>query len=136
MERDCIIVGIGVNVTHSPAVILTGSDGGRPATSIVENLSDGVLDDNAANILGNKIFNDISEWLDSNDTSENVLADVEYCLDKSLQTLRPPLLSNDQSSGEILRQEIIPLRLNPDGSLLVSFLFMIIINISETLFLA
>ena len=127
MEQDSLVVGIGVNVSHSPVVPSTGPDCGRPATSITEQLTDQIIDAKYAHLLGNKIFNDICAWLDSSDTSENVLTDVEYCLDKSLQTLRPTraggtltLSDNEDSRGD-MRQEIIPLRINPDGSLWVSF---------------
>ena len=123
------MVGIGCNVFHSPAMQERGADAGRQATcvwehSVAGNADDAAgadLDDDAKQKfirgLGLKLFTAVSEWLDSRaDSAERVVCDVERLMTRTPQRLRQP-------SGAVHEgTEVLPVRINSDGSLEVSLL--------------
>lgn len=136
VERDVALVGIGCNVLTSPEVQKVGDNGGRDAGCIAEFIS---LDDSTTekgdtsevssaiqyrNLLANVIFDKTRSWLslqvsdEDYDTAEKVIADCGFKMNfGSVQRLRWDRYSGVGRSGEL--EEVIPLRLNHDGTLLV-----------------
>lgn len=105
---------------QAPPVLEVGSDAGRRATCIWEHYAH---DDDLVDVdeeqkqlfikkIGMKIFLSVSNWLDcKDDTKISVVDDFQGLMTKAPQRLR-------QTSGSIHEgTEVVPLRVNPDGSL-------------------
>jgi hypothetical protein len=59
-----------------------------------------------------EIFSIFQRWLESSDTAEDVIADFQSQMQMTTQRLRP-------SSTQLLTEKVVPLRVNPDGTLQV-----------------
>ena len=135
IEDDFVIAGIGCNVFHSPNVLECGSEAGREATCLwehtsMESLKGCDFPDLPVGFSGEppheymKIFIEhfarmlyisVSCWLESaDDNVDSVIFDCQRKLATGPQRLR----GNNKSIHE--GSEILPLRINRDGSLEVS----------------
>lgn len=139
IEDNSVLVGIGCNVLEAPKVDSNGSDGGRASTSISKhnqnimniNNNDNNISTNSDNkvesistsdppLLGLAvdIVEAIDEWLQNEDTASSVLKDFENMMTPVAQRVRTDRLVDES----LLGKEILPLRLNSDGSLVVRVL--------------
>lgn len=130
IENDFIIVGIGCNMFQAPVVKEVGVDAGRQATCVWNHCyhpSDpsseedhSALDDAKKQAvirsLGVKLFAAVSCWLDSKaDSGDAVIKDFQRMMTMSPQRLR-------QANGMVHEgTEVVPIRINSDGSLEVPY---------------
>jgi biotin-[acetyl-CoA-carboxylase] ligase BirA-like protein len=111
IENGRLLVGIGCNVAEAPVVPDAGADKGRSSTSIQEHAREGEQHD--ATAIAAEIIQATKDWLSSRDSAEYVVNDFESAMAKgAVQTLR-----NGPDEGK----QVIPLRINPDGTLHVKF---------------
>jgi hypothetical protein len=105
------------------------------ATSLLEHCCSPLEADGAAvDSIGTAIFQRLSNWLDDADSAEAVSREFEAIMSRSAQKLR------GRKQGSISERhvgtDVIPLRINPDGSLFVSsFLQLYLLFISLKAFL-
>ena len=141
IEDNSVLVGIGCNVLEAPKVDSNGTDGGRASTSIFkhnQNIMNNNNNNNDNNISTNSdnkvesistsdppllglavdIVEAIDEWLQNEDTASSVLKDFENKMTPVAQRVRTDRLVDES----LLGKEILPLRLNSDGSLVVRVL--------------
>jgi len=139
IEDNSVFVGIGCNVLEAPKVDSNGSDGGRASTSISKHNQNIMnINNNYNNISTNSdnkvesistsdppllglavdIVEAIDEWLQNEDTASSVLKDFENKMTPVAQRVRTDRLVDES----LLGKEILPLRLNSDGSLVVRVL--------------
>jgi BirA family biotin operon repressor/biotin-[acetyl-CoA-carboxylase] ligase len=134
IENNIALVGIGCNVCEAPIINTNGVEGGRPSTCL-KNHNMNIVNNVDSNIVTNKenklvsllpsnpsllelavdIVESINTWLESSDTTSSVIRDFENKMCTSTQRIREDRLV-DQS---LLGKEIMPLRLNDDGSLVI-----------------
>jgi biotin-(acetyl-CoA carboxylase) ligase len=127
IEHDFIIVGIGCNVYQSPLVEGAGADAGRQSTCLwdhchMNNTIETTVEENNSteevkkkefiHSIGLKLFASVSAWLDAReDTGERVVSDFQRLMTKTPQRLR-------QTNGRVHEgTEVLPIRINSDGSL-------------------
>jgi hypothetical protein len=140
---DRVLVGIGCNVRAAPEVEASGQQYGRLATCVADHAAGpsactssstsapatcpapapadtddaADLDPDAHKEIAAEIFGALAAWLTrppgdaARDTADGVLRDFERDMDRSLQRLR-----GDVAAGET----VLPVRLNPDGTLRVT----------------
>jgi biotin-(acetyl-CoA carboxylase) ligase len=123
MENDHMVIGIGVNVMTAPDVAVSGSNSGRPSTALclhsnnfhqvdLNRPSFSDPDEPAHHLLSKQILRRFERWLAvKHDPPQQVIEDFSRHMDMVEQTLR------DSSDPD--RQRVQPIRLNPDGTLLV-----------------
>jgi len=115
IEDDRLLIGIGCNVGAAPEVPLAGADEGRPSTCVKDNVdAKEECPEPCAMALdiAQEIVDSTRAWIDAQqDTAEYVVNEFESNMNTgAVQMLR---------SGEDEGKEVIPLRINPDGTLLV-----------------
>lgn len=135
IEDDNVLVGIGCNVLEAPTVESSGSEGGRSSTCLAKHNKDIMNNNNDHNIsidnnnkvvslnvsdpplleLAVDIIESIDTWLQNEDTVTSVLKDFKNKMSTASQRIRADRLV-DKS---LLDKQIVPLRLNDDGSLVV-----------------
>jgi biotin-[acetyl-CoA-carboxylase] ligase BirA-like protein len=135
IDDDNVVVGIGCNVCEAPTVDSNGAEAGRVSTCLSKHNKDilnNVDYDSIVTNTDNKVETllethppllglavDIVEaidiWLQNKDTPSSVLKDFEEKMTTATQRIRTDRLV-DQS---LLGKEVLPLRLNNDGSLVV-----------------
>lgn len=128
-----MLVGIGCNVLTSPQVEKSGQDGGRDSGCIADFISmdneqeEGELSPAVEyrNLLATKLYDNTATWLASQimvDTAEQVIFDCERKMVLGeTQRLRWDRVSNkdrSNSGGMAALEEVVPLKLNADGTLL------------------
>ena len=117
IENGRILIGIGCNIMSAPQVPTMGPDRGRSATCLHAHNEQLAQDHEAYKSLAADIASGFREWLSLGPGSDSGLltvSDFEWQMDKhSTQRIR---------SGEDADKEVMPLRLNPDGSLYVRML--------------
>jgi len=139
IEDNSVLVGIGCNVLEAPKVDSNGAEGGRASTSISKHNQNIMnINNNDNNISTNSdskveslstsdppllglavdIVEAIDEWLQNEDTASSVLKDFEDKMTPVAQRVRTDRLVDES----LLGKEILPLRLNSDGSLVVRVL--------------
>ncbi len=152
IEDGRLFIGVGCNVRTAPQVSALGQNGGRPATCLadhneqiratIQNLDTGgaavvsglsgdcdadvdipsssneLQDGDFHKELAVDVCQAVSDWVEAqSDSADRVLLDFEECMDRSPQRLRDAN-NNAVADGE----EVLPVRLNDDGTLLVSVL--------------
>jgi biotin-(acetyl-CoA carboxylase) ligase len=130
VERDTILVGIGCNVLTSPEVQKSGDNSGRDAGCIADYICfDDVSEEESdsaraspaieyRNLLARAIFDHTTQWISDSDSAERVVFECGMKMNfGSVQRLRWDRYSGVGKSFAL--EEVIPLRLNPDGTLLV-----------------
>lgn len=112
-------VGFGINVPKAPIIPPSGINGGRPATCLADHMPpmDPDLLLNLRKSIAEEIMTRCHRWLTSSqiDTVDNVLDDFQRDMSMSARRLRSETLTFEESD------EILPLRLNRDGTLQVRF---------------
>lgn len=114
IENGYVIVGVGCNVARAPAVPTDGADAGRVATSLADHSPAIAADSNAAMSLAADIAQDVRLWASGSAHSERA-DDIVQCFQdqmnmEAVQRLR---------SGHDVGKEVLPLRVNGDGTLQV-----------------
>ncbi len=118
VDRDFILIGIGVNISSRPDIIGTGADSGRPATCLYEHIvSEGERDHaqttKMIKTIGEEVATQIYDWAASSslDAGDRIVSDFNEKMDYSEQRLR-------LDHGEI-GDTVVPEHLNADGTLQV-----------------
>lgn len=114
IENDRILVGIGCNIAEAPPVPHAGSDKGRQSTCIHDHVHDEECRINSdASMIASEIIEMTKQWIKSEDSAEHVVNEFQSYMDfTALQTLR---------SGEDEGRNVLPIRINKDGTLQVKF---------------
>ncbi len=114
VENDRLLVGIGCNVAEAPLVPSAGSDKGRQSTCIHEHADkDECRPDTDASKIAAEIIERAKEWTKAADSVNFVINEFQSSMDfNAIQTLR---------SGEDEGKDVIPIRINSDGTLQVKF---------------
>lgn len=114
VENDRLLVGIGCNIAEAPSVPNAGTDKGRQSTCVHEHADEGECrPDTDASKIASEIIERAKEWVKATDTSEFVTNEFQSNMDfNAIQTLR---------SGEDEGKDVIPIRINSDGTLQIKF---------------
>ena len=141
MQDDYVVVGIGCNINSKPSITSSGANGGRPATCIREHLAaggaeaetqggeEGAVDPGMEEIrvqLARDIMEYCNQWLHpSNPTTDSpasvqdsLISEVNSYISKEAQYIR---LDNTAAGESVLGRQVIPLRVNRDGTLQVPY---------------
>lgn len=135
MEGDHLLVGIGCNIATAPGVPSSGSEGGRPSTSLaahsppLQQLLDNEEEGSAEQLrqycqrITLDVFQQFVGWVDAQaDSAQAVLADFTKHMDFSTQRLRNDhvavAVDGDSAMDEAMAL-VQPLGLNADGTLRV-----------------
>lgn len=140
IENNCLLVGIGCNISHAPPIPLSGPNAGRESTCLMDHLdlrnttiqrdiSESVK---LRDIIVKEIYRKVLMWLDDNSDAEaaaqQTLEEFEANMDYSLQHLRPEAISSEDGNSQelsggsmLLGESITPLSIALDGSLKVCF---------------
>jgi len=117
VEDGHMLVGIGCNIASAPSVPTSGPDRGRAATCLHAHNKQLSHDKEAYKTLATEIAVGFSEWVSCGLGSDSALQctrDFSQQMDKeSTQRIR---------SGADADREVLPVRINPDGSLRVRML--------------
>ena len=122
IENSHALVGIGCNIYQTPDVPSSGDDAGRVATSLIEHCFSPLEADGAAvDSIGTAIFQSLSDWLDRSDSTDAVIREFEAKMSRSAQKLRGS--HHGDMAERHVGTDVMPLRINPDGSLLVCSMY-------------
>jgi len=120
IDGDYIIVGIGCNVFRAPSVEESGSDAGRESTCVWDHAGNVRQDirlhleqkNSIIHTLGLHIYTSISQWVDDkSDSADLIVSDFQKQMTNIPHRVR-------QANGHVHEgTEVIPLRINSDGSL-------------------
>lgn len=114
IENDRILVGIGCNIAEAPPVPHAGSDKGRESTCVHDHAdAEECRPEKDALTIASEIIEMAKQWMQSVDSMEFVVNEFQANMDSTaVQTLR---------SGEDEGKDVIPIRINTDGTLQVKF---------------
>lgn len=130
VDNNRMLIGIGCNIGSAPVVDKTGSQAGRPSTCLADH-NPNILDESSAlhHEVAIEIFDAIKGWLNNIDSSAQIIEDFQQYMDFRPQRLRDSYdvsstnMAETSLEGEVqsLRLEVVPLRINLDGTLQVLF---------------
>lgn len=113
IEDGYVLVGIGCNIATAPTIDVSGGEGGRSATCLVNHMGDkGQVVDTVT--IATDIISAIARWISSSDDkAENVIRDFQASMSMTPQRLRT-------FENNALADAVVPIKLNDDGTLQVS----------------
>ncbi len=124
VENGTLLVGVGCNLLTTPSVQKVGSESGRDATCLQEHLP--TFDSSSSlyslrDQLASTILMKIEDWiLLRDDCDERVIHECSGKMSYTPQRLRLERIKNgDASTCTGVGDEVVPIRLNSDGTLQV-----------------
>jgi biotin-(acetyl-CoA carboxylase) ligase len=133
VDSNRMLIGIGCNIGSAPMVDKTGSQAGRPSICLAEH-NPNILDESISSsppnhLIAIEIIQAIKDWLKASDSAARIIDDFQLHMDFRPQRLRDSYDSSatkimeSSLNGELeaLRLEVMPLRINLDGTLQVRY---------------